>query len=34
MDCLSLYWRSLARWLPTGPSSWPLRWGTCPHPVL
>src|SRR5262249_662639 len=31
--CRSLYWRSVAR-LPTGHSSWPTRWGTCPIMVL
>src|SRR3954451_6810210 len=29
----SLYGRSRAR-LPTGPASWPTRWGTCPTMVL
>src|SRR5215211_4930519 len=29
----SLYGRSKAR-LPTGPASWPTRWGTCPTMVL
>src|SRR5215218_8699664 len=29
----SLYGRSKAR-LPTGPASWPTRWGTCPIMVL
>src|SRR5215211_6168449 len=31
--CRSLYGRSKAR-LPTGPASWPTRWGTCPTMVL